>query len=239
MFPLPPRHKRRPLRDISSNVVPPPRSRPTSETDEKKKKSPESICCWPAPAPSPVPAESSKNGNLLCTKEEVARNLKMVLSYLHKCRHVRTAVVRLMKATPEPRYHDLLEGFLANLDKITAYLEKRRGCTTSSLLHDQNTLAGKAQLLKCTTWVQLVVVPFYRQLVANPTACLSLLKSDRSAARKDVIRRLSASSNQALTKAIRQNSQNAVDSRHTTQTPKSVPALETSAEGTVTDLAEK
>jgi hypothetical protein len=204
-----PRKKRVPLGSISGNVVPLLRPR---DADKDEKAAPSSGLILTGQkaleeksqftASSSSSAVSGDRDRGVHTKREVPSTVKLVSSYLHKCRHVRNAILRLLKATPEPRYNDLLRGLLANLDKIASFLEQR--CRNKVHL----TTAVEAQLLKCRGWLEMVMVPFYRKLVASPAACLSLLNEQRSTERMHFILRISACSNQALKRVTSKSGSN-------------------------------
>lgn len=151
-------------------------------------------------AASPLPPSGGKLSERRRDAKEV---LKMANASLHKCRGVRKAVVHILQATPEQRYQDLLKGFLANLDKIVAFLEKRRPVSSP---------VAEAQVIKCRSWVAMVIVPFYQKMEANPAGFRSLLQPNRTAARKDMIRRISIASNTALKRAMHKQTSAAWDS---------------------------
>jgi hypothetical protein len=136
----------------------------------------------------PHPA-SSKAAKMRDVKEI----MRMASSSLHKCRGVRKAMLRIMKVTSEPRYTDLLKGFINNLDKIVAFLEKRRPISSP---------VAEAQFIKCRSWVAMVIHPFYQKMEANPAGFMLLLQPQHSAKRKDIIRRVSTASNMALKRAM-------------------------------------
>ena len=126
-------------------------------------------------------------------KRDVKEVLRMANSSLHKCRGVRKGIVAVLMATPEAKYRELLKGFLANLDKIVAFLEKRRPMTSP---------VAEAQFIKCRSWVLMVIVPFYQKMESNPAGFRCLMSPEHTAKRKDIIRRISTASNQALKRAM-------------------------------------
>lgn len=131
--------------------------------------------------------------NKAAKMRDVKEVMRMASSSLHKCRGVRKAILRIMKVTPEPRYTDLIKGFINNLDKIVAFLEKRRPISSP---------VAEAQFIKCRSWVAMVIHPFYQKMEANPAGFMLLLQPEHSAKRKDIIRRISTASNMALKRAM-------------------------------------
>ena len=201
-----------------STANPPPTKRPTKSLTDSPAKSPtDSSPQAPTDSPTFVPPESPIESSMpvrssgdsnpssemrdssTSSDRTVATVPAQVVDFvahdhLAMCRDVQKVIVDVLFLMLEVPLQQLMEDFLANLNKTVVFLANYCSKNRSRITY--------AQFEQCSIWVSIVIVPFHQQMTSNPNGFRRLIMSPNFPALwMSIIRRVAMASNQALKRA--------------------------------------